>query len=105
MPPFKMITPILRWLSWLTPVSYAFEGLMLNEFYDLKFDPIFGTSGKQVIPIEFGGDQWLMAYNLPRSNFASTLYIKVFDICMVFLFALLYDILGKQNNLVSSTVR
>lgn len=31
MPPFKMITPFLRWLSWLTPVSYAFEGLMLNE--------------------------------------------------------------------------
>lgn len=96
MPPFKMITPVLRWLSWLTPVSYAFEGLMLNEFYDIKFDPIFGaTSDNRVIPIDFGGDQWLLAYNLPRSNFASTTYIKVFDICMVFIFALLYDILGK----------
>lgn len=94
MPPYKMITPVLRWLSWVTPVSYAFEGLMLNEFFDLKFEPLMGASGNIVIPIELGGHQWLKAYNLPRSNFASITSIKVFDIGMVFLFAVLYDILG-----------
>ena len=95
MPSYLSIPPILRWLSWLTPVSYAFEGLMLNEFYDLMFESdLGGSSGNSAVPIEIGGNQWLSGYNLPRSAFAGTTSIKVFDIFMVFLFALIYDTLG-----------
>lgn len=96
MPNYTTIPPILRWLSWVTPCSYAFEGLMLNEFVNLDFDfNVMGTSGGKVIPIDFGGNDWLSLYNLPRSNFADILYIKLFDIMMVFAFALVYDTLGK----------
>jgi len=95
MPSYLSIPPILRWLSWLTPVSYAFEGLMLNEFYDLMFESdLGGASGNSAVPIEIGGNQWLSGYNLPRSAFAGTTSIKVFDIFTVFLFALIYDTLG-----------
>ncbi|KAL7543865.1 hypothetical protein ACHAXR_013237 [Thalassiosira sp. AJA248-18] len=95
MPSFMSIPPILRWLSWVTPVAYAFEGLMLNEFVDLKFESdLMGSSGNQAAPIEIGGNNWLKGYELPRSSFADPTSIKVFDIFMVFLFALVYDILG-----------
>ncbi|PLB55428.1 putative ABC transporter [Aspergillus steynii IBT 23096] len=33
-PPWKM-HPWLKWLIWINPVQYAFEGIMSNEFYDL----------------------------------------------------------------------
>ncbi|KAE8350031.1 ABC-2 type transporter-domain-containing protein [Aspergillus coremiiformis] len=33
-PPWKM-HPWLKWLIWINPVQYAFEGVMSNEFYDL----------------------------------------------------------------------
>ena len=95
MPSYLSIPPILRWLSWLTPVAYAFEGLMLNEFSDLQFESdLIGVSGNTVSPVEIGGNQWLEGYNIPRSAFSGTTGIKVFDIFMVFLFALVYDTLG-----------
>lgn len=101
MPSHMAIPPILRWLSWVTPVAYAFEGLMLNEFSDVMFESdLRGASGNQVSPIEIGGNNWLFLYDLPRSNFAGTASIKLFDICMVFLFALVYDILGKCSRFV-----
>ncbi|KAJ6160946.1 ABC multidrug transporter atrF [Penicillium chermesinum] len=34
-PPWKM-HPWLKWLIWINPVQYAFEGLMANEFYNLE---------------------------------------------------------------------
>ncbi len=96
MPNYSTIPPILRWLSWVTPCSYAFEGLMLNEFENLDFEfNVMGTSGGEVIPINIGGNDWLNMYSLPRSNFADSVYIKLFDIMMVFAFALVYDTLGK----------
>ncbi|KAL2871009.1 putative ABC transporter [Aspergillus lucknowensis] len=33
-PPWKM-HPWLKWLIWINPVQYAFEGIMANEFYKL----------------------------------------------------------------------
>jgi ATP-binding cassette, subfamily G (WHITE), member 2, SNQ2 len=34
-PPTKM-HPWFKWLIWINPVQYGFEGLMSNEFYDLQ---------------------------------------------------------------------
>ena len=36
-PPQKM-HPWFKWLIWLNPVQYGFEGLMANEFYNLKIE-------------------------------------------------------------------
>lgn len=33
-PPWKM-RPWLKWLIWINPVQYCFEGIMANEFYNL----------------------------------------------------------------------
>ena len=99
MPSYTFIPPILRWLSWVTPVSYAFEGLMLNEFHGNVFESvILGSSGNEAAPVPIGGNEWLQGYDLPRASFSdSVTSIKVFDIFMVFLFALLYDLLGQNT--------
>ena len=54
-----------------------------------------GTNGSEVTPIDIGGNVWLNVYSLPRSSFSDTTCIKLFDIIMVFAFALVYDTLGK----------
>ena len=99
MPSYTFIPPILRWLSWLTPVSYAFEGLMLNEFHGNIFEGvILGSSGNEVAPVSVGGDEWLRGYDLPRASFSDSVTgIKAFDIFMVFLFAFVYDLLGQNT--------
>ncbi|KAL4810836.1 ABC-2 type transporter-domain-containing protein, partial [Aspergillus unguis] len=38
-PPWKM-HPWLKWLIWINPVQYAFEGIMANEFYNLDIQCI-----------------------------------------------------------------
>ncbi|KAL7553130.1 hypothetical protein ACHAWF_016381, partial [Thalassiosira exigua] len=46
MPSYMSIPPVLRWLSWITPVAFAFEGLMLNEFHNLPFESVLFAGGK-----------------------------------------------------------
>lgn len=94
MPSYTGIVPILRWLSWVTPVSYAFEGLMLNQFYGTSFDPIgtVGTEDSGEIPLN--GVKWLSVYNLPRGTMLSPEQVRIWDIFMVFFFAVIYDLLG-----------
>ena len=76
---------------------------MLNEFVDLDFEfNLMGTSDGEVIPIDIGGNDWLKMYSLPRSDFAGTKYIKLFDIMMVLVFALVYDTLGKYIRIIVS---
>ena len=97
-PSFGAMPPVLRWLSSLTPVSYAFEGLMLNENADQEFSPsLIGATGGNdgSVPLDVGGDAWMGAYQLPRSDFSWT-SAKAFDICMVFLFVVTYDSLGER---------
>ncbi|RDW93714.1 putative ABC transporter [Aspergillus mulundensis] len=38
-PPWKM-HPWFKWLIWINPVQYAFEGIMTNEFYNLDIQCI-----------------------------------------------------------------
>lgn len=97
MPQYSSITWVLRWLSWVTPVSYAFEAVMINEFYDRALDPITlggdggdGSTRLQPIP----GTFWLDNFALPRTKWASYNGIKIFDIFMLFLFAIIYDLIG-----------
>jgi hypothetical protein len=94
MPQYSSITWVLRWLSWVTPVSYAFEAMMINEFYDRTLDPITlgGDGSTRLEPIP--GKAWLDNFALPRAQWASYNGIKIFDIFMLFLFALIYDLIG-----------
>jgi ABC-type multidrug transport system permease subunit len=95
MPSYRGIPPVLRWLSWLTPVSYAFEGLMLNEFSGREL-MIFavsaddGDSGTGVMT----GDAWLQAFSLPRVDWGSTDSIQALNLIMLFIFAVILDLLG-----------
>ena len=97
MPSYGAIHPILRWLSWLTPVSYAFEGLMINQFQNLPFDDSLLALGNGTVEtVKTGGNIWLSAYDLPRIDFATEGCIKIFNICMLFVFAIFYDFIGQM---------
>jgi hypothetical protein len=97
MPSYSQIHPILRWMSWLTPVSFAFEGLMINQFFNLTFDDsILAIASSSVETVNTGGNQWLALYDLPRIGFAPDSSIKVFNIFILFLFAIFYDLLGQR---------
>jgi ABC-type lipoprotein export system ATPase subunit len=97
MPSYTHIHPILRWLSWLTPVSFAFEGLMINQFLNMTFDDsVLSITTSSVETVTIGGSQWLSLYDLPRIEFAPDSSIKVFNIFILFLFAIVYDLLGQR---------
>ncbi|KAB2572150.1 ZEB2-regulated ABC transporter 1 [Lasiodiplodia theobromae] len=36
--PTRYMHPWLRWVGYINPVSYVFESLMINEFYDRRFE-------------------------------------------------------------------
>eukprot|EP00978_Attheya_sp_CCMP212_P043255 scaffold279116_cov54-Attheya_sp.AAC.1 len=95
MPAYGSIPTILRWFSWFTPVSYAFEGMMINEFYGRELSGvIIGTEEGDVSLASISGSAWLSNFDLPRQSFASANSIKIFDLGMLFVFALVYDLLG-----------
>jgi ABC-type multidrug transport system fused ATPase/permease subunit len=97
MPSYSQIHPILRWISWLTPVSYAFEGLMINQFFNLTFDDsVLSMTNSSVQVVNAGGNQWLLAYDLPRIGFGPENSVKIFNIFILFLFATVYDFLGQR---------
>ena len=94
MPSYDAIHPVLQWLSWVTPVSYAFEGLMINQFQDQPFDPLLSINSNGPMMTEVGGNQWLQLYSLPRNDNLSPNGVKAFNMFMVFFFAIFYDLLG-----------
>uniref|UniRef100_A0A7S2UBS7 ABC transporter domain-containing protein n=1 Tax=Attheya septentrionalis TaxID=420275 RepID=A0A7S2UBS7_9STRA len=95
MPAYGSIPTILRWFSWFTPVSYAFEGMMINEFYGRELSGvIIGTEDGDVSLASISGSAWLSNFDLPRQSFASANAIKIFDLGMLFVFAMVYDLLG-----------
>jgi hypothetical protein len=60
-----------------------------------KFDPVEVTNFDRSDQVNaIGGNAWLSNYNLPRIEFADPESVKIFDIVMLFTFALFYDLLG-----------
>lgn len=97
MPNYTGLPPILRWISWLTPISYAFEGLMINQFDGYSFeDGLVGIADNMAKQERTGGDVWLSMYGLPRIGFGSLQSVKIFNIFILFLFAIFYDYLGQM---------
>ena len=96
MPAYDSIPVLLQWLSWVTPASYAFEGLMLNEFSDQVY-PLGGlsTGDDSTQALTFTGEQWLSGFaNLPRMDRWDELGIRMFDLFMLFFFSTIFDIIG-----------
>ncbi|KAI9007134.1 P-loop containing nucleoside triphosphate hydrolase protein [Gaertneriomyces semiglobifer] len=58
------VTPILRWIQWLSIVRYAYGGFMINEFKGLTFDCSGGT-GAFCKP---SGEEVVEAFSLVRST-------------------------------------
>lgn len=94
MPSYSGITWVLRWLSWLTPVSYSFEGMMLNEFAgrELGSVAVGGPSSVQVSPV--AGDAWLGNFDIPRVAWGTPGAIMTLNVCMLFLLAVVFDMFG-----------
>jgi len=97
MPAYNQITWALRWLSWLTPVAYAFEAMMLNQFDGTTF---FGL----VIVDEDGttnlgsvdGTNYLQSQSLPRAQWGTNTEIKIFDCLFLLIMAMVLDIIGMH---------
>ena len=95
MPAYNAIPPVLRWLSWLTPASYAFEGLMINEFYGRNISAVALASDDGTVELgRLPGSGWVGNFGLPRADWGPTDSIKVFDVMMLFVGALIVDIMG-----------
>ena len=96
MPTYNEIPWIFRWLSWLNPVAYAFEAIMINEFYGRSMYGIVLTDpNKGTINIgELSGNTWLENQGLPRAAWGDAESIKTFNIFMLFIFAFALDALG-----------
>lgn len=70
---------------------------MINQFSGADFElDLASISVEGAIPLNGVGDKWLEIYNLPRIAFASNDGIKIFDIAMLFVFALVYDFIGVR---------
>jgi ABC-2 type transporter len=96
MPGFDSIPVILRWLSWVTPASYGFEGMMINEFVGRNLSMAV-ISNENSTTTEIGtleGTQWLSIMSLPRSNWTSYQGLKGFDVFMILVLAVVLDLAG-----------
>lgn len=96
MPGYNAIPPIFRWLSWITPASYAFEGLMINEFNNRTIAGITVGSGDGDGTSVGGisGLAWIGNFGLPRASWGPLDSIRLFDIFMLFILSLVFDFLG-----------
>ena len=97
MPAYNQITWALRWLSWLTPVAYAFEAMMLNQFDGTSFFGLVivdenGTSNVGSVD----GTNYLQSQSLPRAQWGTNTQIKIFDCCMLYIMAMVLDIIGMH---------
>eukprot|EP00986_Skeletonema_menzelii_P015188 scaffold11227_cov160-Skeletonema_menzelii.AAC.2 len=92
MPAYSTITWVLRWLSWITPVSYAFEGMMINNFDGTSFFGlvIVDKDGTSTVG-NVDGTKYLSSQSLPRSQWGTNTQIKIFDCLMLFVFAVVLD--------------
>jgi len=95
MPGYEAIHPVLQWLSWITPASYAFEGLMINEFYSRNISAVVLATDDGTVDIgNLSGAGWVNNFGLPRAEWGSPDDIKLFDIMMLFIGSFIVDLFG-----------
>ena len=72
---------------------------MINQFEGGTFDDgLFGSGGNAVTQSSENraGDAWLSMYGLPRIDFGTPHSVKIFNIFILFLFAIVYDYFGQM---------
>lgn len=95
MPNYEAIPPVFRWLSWITPASYAFESIMINEFAERTISLAVIASPEGDVSVgQLAGETWLGIFSLPREEWGSLDAIKVFDIFFLFILSIVFDIFG-----------
>jgi ATP-binding cassette subfamily G (WHITE) protein 2 (SNQ2) len=96
MPSYPGLPAWLKWANWLTPTAYGYEGLVLNNFVGLNISGVaIPTNGSGTLELgSVPGQTFLRALGQPRSGWGSPAQIMAFDLCMLFLFALLLDSVG-----------
>jgi ABC-type multidrug transport system ATPase subunit len=89
-----------KFLNWLSPVSYGFEAIMLNQFSGRPVYLFLGINGDlEASEISIPGTDMLSAaWNVPRIPFdeappgmRSPAQLKAFDMAMMFIFSLVLD--------------
>ncbi len=95
MPAYSTITWVLRWLSWITPVAYAFEGMMINQFDGTSFFGlvIVDKDGTSTVG-NVDGTKYLSSQSIPRSQWGTNTEIKIFDCLMLFVFSIVLDMIA-----------
>ena len=71
---------------------------MINQFEGGSFDDgLVGTGGNTVTQSNerSAGDSWLSMYGLPRIDYGTPQSVKIFNIFVLFLFAIVYDYFGQ----------
>ena len=97
MPAYNQITWALRWLSWITPVAYAFEAMMINNFDNTTFFGLVIVDGNGTSTVgTVDGTNYLNSQSLPRAQWTTNTGIKIFDCIMLFVFAFILDMIGMH---------
>ena len=95
MPSYQMIGWWFRWYSWLNPVAYAYEGVMLNQFVGTSLNAlIVGEEDQFRLGNITGEDYIATAADLPRISWGSTAAIKALNLGILFVFAIVFDTIG-----------
>lgn len=95
MPKYNQIPPVLRWISWLSPPAYGFEALAINEYIGRELGLVTVARGGMDTTVgSASGEQWLDTLQIPRVEWASLQTIKVVNIFLLVLFAVVIDLLG-----------
>ena len=95
MPKYGQIPAIFRWMSWVSPPAYGFEALAINEYVGRTLT--FGAVSTGGLDSELGtlpGEDWLEILQIPRVAWTSLQGIKIFDIIMLLILAVVIDIVG-----------
>jgi hypothetical protein len=95
MPGYDDIPPIFRWLSWITPAAYAFEGIMVNEFEGRNISAVVLPNSDGSVDVgNIQGADWISNFGLPRQAHSSPQGVKIFDLFMLFVMSVVFDVLG-----------
>jgi ATP-binding cassette, subfamily G (WHITE), member 2, PDR len=95
MPKYGQIPRIFRWMSWLSPPAYGFEALAINEYVGRTLT--FGSVSRGSLDVELGtlpGEDWLKTLQIPRIEWGSYEEIKITNILMLLILAIVTDIVG-----------
>lgn len=92
-PQYPDIPIWLRWISWLSPCAYGFEGILINELHMRTVS----VDGNTVPGSEFGQEFFSIPripYDQASAGLRTPGAVMAFDIYMLITFTILFEILG-----------